>query len=417
MFFRVLIMYNIFRIAKERETSMSSDNAQLARDPDKIWTRDFIFICLANFFVFLGFQMTLPTLPLFVKELGGSDQLIGIIVGIFTFSALLFRPYAGHALESKGRRFVFMFGLSVFVLSIGAFAVVTSIFFLLVVRVVQGVGWGFSTTASGTIATDLIPRNRLGEGMGYFGLSGNLALALGPALGLSLVGVISFKFLFILIALLGLISLILSSQIRYKKVEASPHKSTTVKFDIFEKTAIKPSLLLFFITVTFGGIASFLPLYAAEKGIAGIEFYFLVYAIFLLISRLFAGRIYDAKGHVYVFPPGAVLILFAMLLLAWLPSTSIMLFAAGLYGLGFGSVQPALQAWAVESATEDRKGMANATFFSFFDLGVGIGAITFGQLAFMYGYYVIYYVAAGSVFLSLILYAFLLFKAKNSAAI
>src|SRR5690625_3417357 len=99
--------------------------------PDKIWTRDFIFVCLANFFIFLGFQMTLPTLPLFVKELGGSDQLIGLIVGIFTFSALLLRPYAGHALESRGRRFVYMLGLAIFVLSVGSFSIVTSIMFLL----------------------------------------------------------------------------------------------------------------------------------------------------------------------------------------------------------------------------------------------------------------------------------------------
>lgn len=397
---------------------MSLDsNMQVATDQEKIWTRDFVFVCLANFFVFLGFQMTLPTLPLFVKELGGSDQLIGIIVGIFTFSALLFRPYAGHALETKGRRFVYMLGLAVFVLSIGAFAVVTSIFFLLVVRIVQGVGWGFSTTASGTIATDLIPPKRLGEGMGYFGLSGNLALALGPTLGLALVGIISFKSLFLIIAATGVISLLLASKIRYKKVEASPYKSTTVKFDIFEKTAIKPSVLLFFITVTFGGIASFLPLYATQKGIAGIELYFLVYAVFLLVSRTFAGRIYDQKGHTYVFPPGAVLIFIAMILLAWLPNTTVMLIAAGLYGLGFGSVQPALQAWAMESATENRKGMANATFFSFFDLGVGIGAITFGQLAYMYGYSVIYIASAGSVFISLIVYSFLIAHGKKTKPI
>ncbi|MFP3359584.1 MFS transporter, partial [Planococcus sp. SIMBA_143] len=88
-------------------------NAQSSSD--KIWTKDFFLICLANFFIFLGFQMTLPTLPLFVNELGGSDQLIGIIVGIFTFSALLLRPYAGHALDSKGRRFVYMTGLAIFV--------------------------------------------------------------------------------------------------------------------------------------------------------------------------------------------------------------------------------------------------------------------------------------------------------------
>jgi len=391
----------------------ANSSTHITEQADKIWTRDFVLICLANFFIFLGFQMTLPTLPLFVKELGGSDQMIGIIVGVFTFSALLFRPYAGHALESKGRRFVYMFGLSIFVISVGSLAFVSSIMFLFMVRILQGIGWGFSTTATGTIATDLIPPKRRGEGMGYFGLSGNLALAFGPALGLTLVGVISFTKLFLICASFGFIAVLLSSKIRYKRVEESPHKSTTVKFDIFEKTALQPSILLFFITVTFGGIAAFLPLYAVEKGVGGIEFYFLVYAIFLLTSRTFAGRIYDRKGHTYVFPPGVVLIFTAMLLLAWLPSTTVMLVAAALYGLGFGSVQPALQAWAVDQAAANRKGMANATFYSFFDLGIGIGAMSFGLLASLYGYSAIYYASAGSVTLSLIVYLYLLRRAKR----
>lgn len=393
--------------------STESTATKTATLPDKIWTRDFVLICVANFFIFLGFQMTLPTIPLFVKELGGSDQLIGLITGIFTFSALLFRPYAGHALESKGRRFVYMFGLAVFVFSVGTFAFIASIFFLFIMRMVQGIGWGFSTTATGTIATDLIPPKRRGEGMGYFGLSGNLALAFGPALGLTLVGIISFKSLFLICAALGFVAFLLSSKIGYKKVEQSPNKTVTVKFDIFEKTAIQPSLLLFFITVTFGGIASFLPLYATEKGIPGIESYFLVFAIFLMMSRTFAGKIYDLKGHIYVFIPGTLLIFCSMLLLSWLPSTTVMLIAAGMYGLGFGSVQPALQAWAVDKAADNRKGMANATFFSFFDLGVGVGAIAFGQLAFMYDYSVIYVTSAGSVLLSIILYIYLLIKLKK----
>src|SRR5699024_4127700 len=204
----------------------------------------------------------------------------------------------------------------------------------------------------------------------------------------------------------GLIAFSLSSLIRYKKVEESPDKSTTVKFDIFEKTAVQPSALLFFITVTFGGIASFLPLYAVENGLRGIEFYFFIYAVFLLLSRTFAGRIYDQKGHLYVFPPGAVMVFTAMLLLAWLPSTKVMLIAAAIYGLGFGSIQPALQAWAVDGAPDNRKGMANATFFSFFDLGVGIGAMTFGQLANTFGYSSIYITSAGSVMLSILFYIY-----------
>jgi len=396
--------------------NLSTEIKQTAVKPDKIWTRDFVFICLANFFVFFGFQMTLPTIPLFVKELGATDQFVGIIVGVFTFSALIIRPYAGHALESKGRQFVYMFGLAIFVLSVGSFAFITSIAILIIMRMVQGIGWGFSTTAGGTIATDLIPPKRRGEGMGYFGLSGNLALAFGPALGLTLVGIISFTQLFLICAACGLAAFLLSSKIRYKQVEASEHKTTTVKFDIFEKTAIQPSLLLFFITFTFGGIATFLPLHAIERGVTGIETYFLVYALFLMLSRTFAGRIYDKKGHIYVFLPGTVFIFTAMLLLAWLPSITVLLIAAALYGLGFGSVQPALQAWAVDKAPGNRKGMANATFFSFFDLGIGLGAIIFGQLAFMYNYAIIYIVSAGSVTLSMLVYIYLLLKTSGKKA-
>jgi MFS family permease len=381
---------------------------------EKIWTKDFVLICLANFFIFLGFQMTLPTIPLFVEYLGGNDQLIGLVVGIFTFSALLLRPFAGHALESKGRRFVYLIGLAIFVLSVGSFGFATGMVFLFFFRIIQGVGWGFSTTASGTIATDIVPPSRRGEGLGYYGLSGNLALALGPTLGLALVGVVSFKQLFFICALLGLLAFLLASTIKYKEVDKNNSPITHPKWDFYEKSALQPSILLLFITVTFGGIASFLPLYAAQKEVVGIEVYFLIYAIFLMVSRTFAGQLYDRKGHQAVFIPGALLILIGMLLLAWLPSSIIMYLAAALYGLGFGSIQPALQAWAVEKSPPNRKGMANATFFSFFDLGIGLGAITFGQIGHLFGYASIYITSAISVAISILFYLYLLTKNKHA---
>ncbi|WHY86640.1 MFS transporter [Neobacillus novalis] len=381
---------------------------------EKIWTKDFVLIVFANFFIFLGFQMTLPTIPLFVEQLGGNDQLIGVVVGIFTFSALLLRPIAGHALETKGRGFVYLIGLSIFVLSVGSFGFLTSIALLFVMRVVQGVGWGFSTTASGTIATDLIPPARRGEGMGYYGLSGNLALAFGPALGLSLTnGSLSFQFFFLICAGLGLIAFLLSSRISYKKVEPQP-KKTNAKLDLYEKSALRPSMLMFFLTVTFGGIASFLPLYTAKEHIGGIQWYFLLYAIALMVTRTFAGQLYDRKGHRAVYIPGTMLILAAMLLLAWLPNSAILYIAACLYGLGFGTVQPALQAWSIEKAPLNRRGMANATFFSFFDLGIGTGAIVFGQIGYLFSYSSIYLAAAISVFISMLLYFFFLYKDRLS---
>ncbi|MFS0750201.1 MFS transporter [Oceanobacillus sp. 1P07AA] len=382
----------------------------------KIWSRDFLFIWVANFFVFLGFQMTLPTIPLFVKELGGSDQMVGIIVGIFTFSALLIRPYAGHALESKGRGFVYLLGLGIFVISVGAYAFTASLVLLVIIRIVQGVGWGFSTTAGGTVATDLIPPKRRGEGMGYFGLSGNIALAFGPSLGLTLAGIISFSQLFLFCAVFGLIALLFALKIHYKKVNLSPHKTQAARFDVFEKSALQPSILLFFITFAFGGIATFLPLHALERGVEGIQLYFLIFAIFIMISRTFSGQIYDRKGHKYIFLPAAIIIFVSMLLLSWLPSTTILLTAAACFGLGFGAIQPALQAWAVNKAPNNRKGMANATFFSSFDLGVGIGAILFGQIASFFNYASIYLTAAGSIVISILIYIFVVLKSKEKLA-
>jgi len=378
-----------------------------------IFSKDFVTIWFANFFIFLGFQMTLPTIPIFVSDLGGSDQLIGIIVGIFTFSALLFRPYAGHSLETKGRGPIYLFGLGLFVLSVGSFGFITSMGILIMMRVIQGIGWGFSTTASGTIATDLIPPKRRGEGMGYFGLSGNLALAFGPALGLTLVGFLSFTQLFLICAVLGLTAFLLATRIKYKEVDESIDKTKPARFDVIEKTAVNPSILLFFVTLTFGGIAAFLPLHAEEQGVAGIQFYFITYALFLMLSRVFAGKLYDKKGDIFVIPPGTLLIFSAMLLLAWLPNMTTMMIAGALYGLGFGFVQPALQAWAVDKALPNRKGMANATFFSFFDLGVGVGAMLFGQLAFIYNYSLIYIVSAGSVLLALSFYIFLVVTGRR----
>lgn len=383
-------------------------------EKEKIITRDFALIWFANFFIFLGFQMTLPTIPIFVNELGGSDQLIGIIVGIFTFSALIIRPYAGHVLETKGRGKVYLFGLILFVISVGTFGFITSMSLLIVMRIIQGVGWGFSTTASGTIATDLIPARRRGEGMGYYGLSGNFALAIGPALGLTLADLISFKQLFLITASFGLIAFLLSIFIRYKKVNESEEKTRLARFDVVEKTAVNPAIILMFVTLTFGGITTFLPLYALDRGVEGIQFYFISFALFVMLSRVFAGRLYDNKGDLYVVPPGIILVFIAMLLLAWLPNLPVLILGGALYGLGFGTLQPALQAWAVNAAPANRKGMANATFFSAFDFGVGVGAMLFGQIAYLFNYTTIYIISAGSVLIALFYYIFLIATGRRS---
>lgn len=384
----------------------------MSKGKSRIWTKDFIIIVIANFFIFTSFQMTLPTLPLYVQEIGSNETWVGIIVGIFTFSALLIRPFGGKLLDTTGRAPVFLIGLAILVLSLYSLAISTTILILVIVRIVQGVGWGLSNTASGTIASDLVPKDRRGEGLGFFGLSGNLALAIGPALGLFLVDHIAFSTLFIICGSLTLIALVLALNVRYVKPEPltdseiQEDADTAERFNFIEKRALPASALLFFITFTFGGIATFLPAYTFQQGFQShyIQIYFVLYALALVTTRFFAGRIYDRRGLPIVFIPGIILIISGLTLLAILNSPVYLFAGAILYGLGFGTVQPALQASAINSTPIRKRGMANATYFSAFDLGVGLGAITFGLVAQYADYSSIYWISAGSGALSLLLF-------------
>src|SRR5699024_7975051 len=159
-----------------------------------------------------------------------------------------------------------------------------------------------------------------------------------------------FALLFSICAFFGLTAFILASRGKYKKTVATETHTKVARFDVLEKTASNTPIRLSFITLTSGGTTSLLRLYAEVKEARVIQYYFITYAAFLMISRLFAGKIYDKRGDLYVIPPGVILIFIAMLLLSWLPSTTMMLVAGALYGLGFGMVQPALQAWAVDKA-------------------------------------------------------------------
>lgn len=371
----------------------------------KFITRDFILICFSNFFLFLGFQMTMPMLPYFIRDIGGSDQIVGIIVGFFTFSALFTRSFAGQAVETRGRKFVYVLGLSLFVLSIGSYAFLSSLYLVFFVRLLQGTGWGCSGTASGTIASDFIPASRRGEGMGIYALGANVALAIGPALSLTLMEKLSFHEMFLICAGSGVVSVFLSLFIHYKKVDKTTKKANE-KHHFFEKAVWRPSLLMFLITVTFGGIASFLPRHAEKHGIdiSHVKYYFVVYAFALMSTRFFMGKLYDRKGMKYVFPPGAIMIFIAMLLLAWLPNMTVLLIAAVFYGWGFGMLQPAFNAWSISLVPTNKRGAATATFFSSFDLGVGIGAILFGQISHIFGYQMIYIISACSIVIAFFIF-------------
>ncbi|MHB8157729.1 MAG: MFS transporter, partial [Desulfocucumaceae bacterium] len=151
----------------------------------KLWTRNFLLICLGNLMTFTSFYFLLPTLPIFVTDvLKGDEGNVGYIIGVLSLTAVLVRPLSGFLLDALGRKKIVVIALIGFSLSMAAYTLITSLALLLILRALHGVTWGFTTTGSGTIAADVVPPGRRGEGMGYYGLSNTLAMAVGPTLGL-----------------------------------------------------------------------------------------------------------------------------------------------------------------------------------------------------------------------------------------
>lgn len=391
-----------------------SDHPQKMDKPG-LWTKNFILIILVNLCVFLSFQMLLPTMPVYVQRLGATEDLVGMIIGIFTITAVGLRPFVGRALDTRGRKVVYFFGLTIIIISIFSYSLVTSVAMVLAIRLLHGVGWGASTTAAGTIAADIIPKPRLGEGMGYYGLATVLAMAVAPAIGLHIIKVWNFPTLFHISAVLAILGAVLALFITFQRIDRTPETAKDQqKPALFEKKSYKPAIIIFFITLTYGSVVTFITLYAAEFNIENIGIFFTVYALTLLFSRPLFGKMSDKKGFHYAMIPGMICIGLTMIILFSAQNLYYFLAAAVCCGIGFGATQPSLQAMAVFNVPPHRRGAANGTFMSGFDLGIGIGSILWGFTAKFTGYSTMYLLAVIPVIIAFVLY--LVLSNKESLA-
>jgi len=367
-------------------------------DKPGLWTKNFILIMIVNLFVFTSFQMLLPTMPVYIQYLGATEDIV---------TAVAFRPFAGRTSDTKGRKNVYFFGLIIIIISTFAYNLMATVGMLLALRLIHGIGWGTATTASGTIATDVIPKSRLAEGMGFYGLTTVFAMALAPVIGLQIIQLWGFGTLFNTSAILAITAAFFALFIKYQSVDTPPPSKTTVKYAMYEKEAYKPTAIIFFITLTYGSIVSFIALYASQFQIENIGVFFTAYALTLLVSRPYFGRLADRKGYDYAMIPGIISIGLTMLVLFFAQNLYFFLVAAVFYGIGFGAVQPSLQAMAVRNVPPQRRGAANGTFMSGFDLGIGIGSIIWGVTAKSFGYDTMYLLAIIPVVIAFFLYLFL----------
>ncbi|MFJ7471395.1 MFS transporter [Peribacillus frigoritolerans] len=386
----------------------------------RLWTKDFVIVSSINFFITLIFYLLMVTLAIYaVNELDASTSEAGLISGIFIIGTLIGRLFIGRFIDSIGRKKTLFIGLIFFTLTTLLYFVDLGIGFLLVNRLIHGMAMGMASTATGTIVAQIIPTTRKGEGIGYYSMSATLATAIGPFIGLFMAQNTSFQVIFSFCLALGVISLITAFflYVPALKVTAKVSESKGFKLSNFiEPKALPISIITLLLAFCYSSVLSFISFYAIEIDLVNTaSFFFVVYAVAVLLSRPFSGPLMDRKGSNFIMYPAFIIFGIGLLLLSMTANSFTLLAAGFLIGLGFGNMQSSSQAIAVKLTPPHRMGMATSTFFIMLDAGLGFGPYILGFIIPVTGYSTLYVILGVLVIATSVLYYFLHGKKERTA--
>ncbi|MEB3127961.1 MFS transporter [Bacillus paralicheniformis] len=381
----------------------------------KIWSLSFVFVTLANAFLFMVFEMLLPTLPLFVTAIGGGAKQVGYVTGIFMISAIAVRPFAGALALRFNKKYLLILGIVISAFSTGAYYLASDVSVLLLIRLIHGAGFGLATTYFATIAAEIIPKERRGEGIGYFGVGETIAVSVGPMIGIAALELYDFQRLFLGGMSVLLLAVLMAVFVRRQPETTGTGEKGTAKLKVLEKRVLFPSILILFVGIAASGIMSFFSLYAIEKGFHSVGMFFFLIAGASFFIRLISGRTFDRYGAAAILIP-ASLFSIAGLSILYFAQTNTMFFTAAIcYGFGFGSIFPAVQTWCINLVEEHEHEDAMGTFFNFFDMGIGGGSLLLGLVATVYSYREIYITAIFMYLLFLLLYILYICMKRKTA--
>ena len=364
---------------------------------ETLWTLNFITLIATNGLLFAGFHFLLPTLPVYVAGLGASGTEIGLIVGIFGFSAIFIRLFTDTGVRALGKKKCLYLGLILSLLSTIGYFTLTSVTGLLTARIIHGFGFGLSTTFAAALAADVIPATRRGEGIGYFGLGSTAAMAMAPALGIMLLTDFSASALFFTSAVITFVAVITAHLCHTTEVQTelpAPAVHSSICNRLYEHGTGIPAVLTIFFGAAYGSVNTYIAMMAAEANIPSSGLFFLVGTLFIFISRPFGGRLLDRFGAFAVVIPGAFFYLIALGIILTANNLTMLLTASAFYGLGAGLLLPALMTWMLNVVLPDRRSSASATFYNMLDIGTSTGILVLGGVGGVIGYIAMYrYVA------------------------
>jgi MFS family permease len=378
----------------------------------KLWTKDFINISLSNFFLFLTFYILLVTLPIFtLQEFDSNASQAGLMTTVFLLSAIISRPLAGQWLERGSNRKVLLTALIIFAAASLLYFFPKTVTGFLIIRLLHGVGFGMATTAVGAIVADLIPSSRRGEGMGYFVMSTNMAMVLGPFVGLTAIQQWGAKTMFILTVIVAIGALITGLTVKLTNTEEPNRKVIVPAFSLksfFEPSAVSIAIVGSFLAIVYSALLSFVSVYANEIHVSEVSsLFFVVYAIILLMSRPFTGKWLDQYGPNVIVFPSIVLFSIGMFVLSQSSGAITFLISAGMIGLGWGTLFPTFQTIAIQNAAPRKRGLATATFLSIYDIGIALGSFLVGLIVAKMDFSSLYFLCSFYILIGAVLFYFM----------
>jgi MFS family permease len=360
---------------------------------DRLFTGRFFTMCAFTFTVFLSAFQLLPTTPFRVLDLGGTEAEAGLFLGFLTFASAGSAPFTGALADRVGRRrMLVVCGLVISLLSIG-YALAASYWLPLALAVFHGLFWSGLLSASAAYLTDVVPESRRAEGIGYWGLSTIVAVAVAPGLGLWLYHR-GWAWLCASTGLLNLAMAGIAWTLPEGAVKPRKEGEQLLSRRLVEWRILLLSLTLFLYSFGYGAITSFAGLYAASRGIRPTSLYYTTFALAVLVTRPTVARFADRVGHRQVLYPCLLLISAGLAILALWSSRRGLIVSGVVFGVGFGAAYPVYVAHLLRHVHAERRGAAFGAVLAAFDTGIGTGSIVTGVLVQRWGFGTAFGVAA-----------------------
>lgn len=358
---------------------------------ERLWNANYIKVWSANFMIFFSFMIVTPLLPLYLSEEFGADKdTIGLVLSGYTLAALLARPFSGYFVDSFPRKIVLLLSYFLFFAMFAGYLIAGTLSLFAIVRTLHGGPMGAVTVANSTCAIDVLPPSRRAEGIGYYGLSNNLATSIAPTVGLMIYDYATGGYCLIFSVALAVagIGLFINSLVHFPQKEIAINREPISLDRFFLLAGWRESIVVVCFAFSYGVLSTYLAIYGKEElGMtAGTGLWFLILSCGLIMSRLVGASSLRQNKVTENASRGIALSLFGYLLFAAVHNAWGFYGAAIIIGLGNGHLWPAMQTMFVNLAHSNQRGTANSTMLTSWDAGMGLGVIIGGFMAEHFGY-------------------------------